>query len=126
MQVVDHKQERREEHIPTMGVFLERLKQLPEASQSCRLRGDWALPQVRFLAIRAAIILLVVVAVALGGGYTYVALSGTETDPAISIEETAEAGNNEATSRPTATLTPEPTETPTQTPVAPTATSIAR
>jgi serine/threonine protein kinase len=123
MQAIDHNQERREGQVPTMRVFLDRLKQLPEASQSCRLRGDWKLPQVQVMAIRAAFIFLVIAAVALGGGYAYAAFSRAETEPARSVEEPAEAGNDEST-LPTVTLTPEPTETPTQTPIRPTSTSV--
>jgi hypothetical protein len=125
MQAIERRQERREEYLPTMGAFLQRLTQLPEAAQSCKMRGDWTPSYIRSLATRAAVIVLILVAVWVGGSY---AMNGDllySTNPSQTSEGAEEADSqDELTSTPRMTATPEQTATPT--PVNPTATRVSR
>lgn len=95
MQSIDPDPTLREQHVPSMRQMLNRLQQVPEAAQPSALPGSWSLATAGALVGRAAVVLLIIVMVLLGGTYAFNAVTSA--------------------SSPTATIGPTLTNIPTQT-----------
>jgi hypothetical protein len=113
MQAIERDPVKREAYLPTMHHFHERLSRVPEAGQSCTLQRSWPVPQMRLVAIWAAVALVLVLLFGAGA-----ALAMGDQDNGVS--ETVMPGIGPtvtpvwtATPVPaTATPTPRPTSTP--------------
>lgn len=110
MQAIEPELERRERYLPSMGHLLDHLQRLPEASQDCKLRGDWSLAASGPLLIPAVLILLLVVGVLMGAAYIFGPSDGSR-PPDVTVGATVTSVPTH-TALPTATL---PMQVPTST-----------
>jgi serine/threonine protein kinase len=115
MQAIERDPVKREMYVPTMQHLQERLSQVPEARQSCAFQTNWSLSQVRFVAVRLAVVVALMLLV--GAGVAFATGGAEEPDPVetpgISTVVPTVTAVSTPTTAPTAmTPTMRPTSTP--------------
>lgn len=101
MWAIERDVQRRTRKLPTMRDMVEKLREVPEAHQTCRLRGTWAQVDVKQWFMRAAAGMLAIMAVAIVAMGSMIMLDGSvEAGDAPTVTITRSGAHDEPTVTP--------------------------